>query len=90
MIRHAYDDALVDAAVALAAAEDTTGIIETEDGFYILKLVEEKDGLLEEKLKDLFDLYQWGIVGEKVAEASANAAIEWNEYGKSIDLLTIR
>lgn len=90
MIRHAYDDALVDAVVALEFPGDVTDIIETEEGFYILTLVRESEGMLDEKLKDLFDLYQWGIVGEKVAEASASATIEWNEYGKSIDLLSIR
>lgn len=90
VLRHAHDDALVDAAVALQNPEDVTDIIETEDGFYILMRIAEGESTLEDNLSNLLNLYQWGIVSEKVAEANAKASIQWNEYGQSIDLVTMQ
>ena len=41
------------------------------------------------QLTNLLSTYQWAIVGDAVELAKANLNIELNDYGKSIDLVTM-
>ncbi len=99
LVRHVHDDALVDAAVALRYVGDVSPIVETEEAMYVLVMMKEEEienenGTVEtplsQQLTTLLSNYQWAIVGDYVEAAKANVVIELNEFGKSIDLLTIQ
>lgn len=91
IIRHAYDDALVDAALALKeSGELVSPVIESNGNYYVLVLADEADGDLAANLTSLLSTYQWGVISEKVAKVKKDLKIELTDYGKSIDLLEIK
>ncbi|MBQ9784223.1 MAG: hypothetical protein IJW29_09990 [Clostridia bacterium] len=89
MVRHAYDDALVDAALALENVGDVSPVIEVDGNFYVLMLQDESEGDLSSQLTTLLSAYQWGVVSEKVADVRDGMKIEMTKFGKKIDLLEI-
>ena len=98
LIRNVHKDALVDAAVATDEG-DTSEIVEIDGALYVLfrmeeTLVEGADGTFDSplslQLTSLLSTYQWAIVGDAVELAKANLNIELNDYGKSIDLVTMK
>lgn len=98
-VRGIHRDVLVDAAVALENVGEVSEIIEIENALYVLVRMEETerenaDGTVETplslQLSSLLSDYQWAIVGEAVAAAKENVVIELNDYGKEIDLVTMK
>ncbi len=89
IIRHAYDDALVDAALALQGVGAVSPVIEVEDSFYVLVLQDEAEGELAANLTTLLSTYQWGVVSEKVVKIKKSMKLEMTKFGKGIDLLEI-
>ncbi len=90
IVRHAYDDALVDAAIALENVGDISPVVEAGGNFYVLMLMDESEGDLAANLTNLLSVYQWGVVAEKVVEVKKTLKIEMTKYGKGIDLLEIK
>ncbi len=90
VVRGVYDDKLVDAALALEEVGDVSEIIEVEDALYILVLMEEEEGGLEKELATIFSLYQWSIVGDRVEEVKKDLKFDMTEFGKNLDLLSIK
>ena len=98
LVRNTHKDVLVDAAVALENVGDVSEIIESDGTLYVLVRMEETpilgmDGTMETplslKLTQLLSNNQWTIVGDAVEAAKADLKIELNDYGKSIDLVTM-
>lgn len=98
LMRHEHKDEMVDAVIALEAGE-TSEIIEAEGALYVFFRMEETpvegaDGTTETpfslQLTNLLSTYQWAIVGDAVELAKADLNIELNDYGKSIDLVTMK
>ena len=73
-------------------------IVEVEGALYVLVRMEETPILgangttetpLSLQLSNLLSTYQWAIVGDAVKVTKENLNIELNDYGKSIDLVTM-
>lgn len=97
LMRGVHKDVLVDAAVDLDVG-DASEIVELEGALYVVIRMEETpiegaNGATETplslQLTNLLSTYQWAIVGDAVELAKANLNIELNDYGKSIDLVTM-
>ena len=97
LIRNVHKDVLVDAAVELREG-DASEIVEMDGALYVIVRMEETpikgaNGVTETplslQLTNLLSTYQWAIVGDVVEAAKANLNIELNDYGKSIDLVTM-
>ena len=97
LMRGVHKDVLVDAAVDLDVG-DASEIVELDGALYVLVRMEEAtvegangttETSLSLQLTNLLSTYQWAIVGDAVELAKANLNIELNDYGKSIDLVTM-
>ncbi len=82
---------LEEAALSLASAPAGTvsAPIEADNGFYVFYRVEDSDILLRSKLEELLDQHQKSITERVIAEFAKGLVIEWNDYGKELDLLEI-
>ena len=98
LVRNVHKDALLDAAVPLEVGE-ASEIVEMDGALYVLIRMEEtpitgmngaSETPLSLQLTNLLSTYQWAIVGDAVELAKANLNIELNDYGKSIDLVTMQ
>lgn len=98
LMRDVHKDVLVDAAVALDVGE-ASEIIEMDGALYVLVRMEEAPiqgigGITETplsfQLTNLLSTYQWAIVGDAVEAAKNDLTVELNDYGKSIDLVTMQ
>ena len=95
VVRDVYVEALESAAMSLSRVGDVSQVVEVEDGYYVLVRMEESYGesgenlTLMSKVTSLLTSYQWAKVEAYVDTYQENLKIEWNEYGKSIDLLAI-
>ena len=96
VVRDVYVEALESAAMSLSRVGDVSQVVEVEDGYYVLVRMEESYGesgenlTLMSKVTSLLTSYQWAKVEAYVDTYKENLKIEWNEYGKSIDLLAIK
>lgn len=99
LVRDVHKDAMVDAAVVLQRAGDISEIVEVEGALYVFVCIpqtetEKPDGTMETplsvKLTQLLSDYQWAIVGDAVEASKESLKIEWNDYGKEIDLVAMQ
>lgn len=99
IVRNVHKDVLVDAAVSLEAADDVSEIIEVEGTLYVFVRIAETETedvagnlqtTLSLQLTNLLSTYQWAIVGDAVEAAKQSLNIEINDYGKSIDFVTMK
>ena len=97
LMRNVHKDVLVDAAVELDVG-DASEVIEMDGALYVIIRMEESpiggiNGVTETplslQLTNLLSTYQWAIVGDAVESSKASLKIELNDYGKSIDLVTM-
>lgn len=84
-----YDEIYEDAAFALDIGE-RTGIIECEDGFYIIERQPLSEAYITSNLTELFQRYQYAQVELMISECRERLTIDWTEYGASLDLLTMQ
>lgn len=89
VVKDVSEEILEEAALALTITGQVSPVVEAENGFYVLVRMEETTEDLMLRLKDLHYSYQWAKVEETVQTFRPSVSIELNEYGKSIDLLTI-
>ncbi|MBQ8432924.1 MAG: peptidylprolyl isomerase [Clostridia bacterium] len=90
LVRDVYDPAIEKAALALRFDGDVSSVVETENGYYVLVRMESSTDKLMLQLPTLLTSYQWAKTEAVVEEFRAKITLELNEYGKSIDLLTIQ
>ena len=86
--RGEYDEAYEEAAFALEVGE-ISDIIQTEDGFYIIERQPLEQDYLVANITELMQRYQYACVETLVRELQDQISVELNEFGRSIDLLTI-
>ena len=89
VVREVYKPEIEDQVFSLFAPGDVSSVIETDTGFYVFVQVED-EGTLESKLNDLFSSYRAAKTEDVVEEFKKNLRLELNDYGKSLDLLTIQ
>ena len=89
VVKGVYVPEIEDASYGLDFAGDVSHVVETEGGFYVLVRMEDSTEILLSKLTSLFSEYQNTVVEDYVEMAKKTLRLELNEYGKSLDLLTI-
>lgn len=89
MVRGVYTEALESAAFGLARDGAVSDVVETADGFYVLVREAVPAGQLEKEINSLLSSYQWAVLESIVDDFGEGLTIEYNDYGKSLDLLTI-
>ena len=90
LVRDVYVEELEDAAFALRESGDVSEVVDTGDSFYLLVRMEYDEVELERQADDLLSSYQWAIAEEISMAKKEELKIELNEYGKTLDLLTLK
>ena len=90
VVREVYKPEIEEQVFSLFAPGDVSSVVETDTGFYVFVQVEEAEGTLENQLNNLFTSYRAAKTEDVVEEFKKDLVLELNEYGKSIDLLTIQ
>ncbi len=89
LVRDVYTEAMEEAAFEMTEVGDVSSVVETDSGFYVLVRMEDDSQTFLSRLPSVFTSYQWAKMEELVEEKKQNVSIALNDYGKSIDLLTI-
>lgn len=84
-----YDEIYERAAFALEVGQ-RTGIIECEDGFYIIERQPLSEQYITKNLTELFQRYQYAQVELLISERREELTVDWTEYGASVDLLNMK
>ena len=84
-----YDKVYEAAAFALEIGE-CSGVVECEDGFYIIKRMPLSEKYITANLTELLQRYQYAEAELLIEEQQAQLELEWTEYGASLDLLTMQ
>lgn len=86
------DPKLEEAILALSSmpAGSVSAPVEVENGFYVYYRLGDSDDFLRGNLETLLDEHQKSMTERVIAEFSKGLVIEWNDYGKSLDLLEIQ
>ena len=90
VVRGVYKPNIEDAVFDLAFPGDVSYVTETETGFYVFVRMESDDSTLLAQVNKLLNDYQIAMTESYVEEFKKDLKIEWNEYGASLDLLTIQ
>ena len=90
LVRDVYAKEMENAAFALGFVGDVSAVVDVGTGYYVMVLQEYNEMILLLQASDLFTSYQWAKVEQIVDTFRPKISIELNDYGKSIDLLTIR
>ena len=88
--KRAWEGNLEEAAFEMREVGDVSSVVETDSGFYVLVRMEDDSQTFLSKLPSVFTSYQWAKLEELVDEKKQGISIELNDYGKSLDLLTIQ
>ncbi len=86
--RGEYDEAYEEAAFSLEVGE-ISDIVQTEDGFYIIERQPLEQDYLVANITELMQRYQYACVETMIRELQSEITVELNDFGKSIDLLTM-
>ena len=89
LVRGVYEEALEAAAFSIGKS-GVSSVAETDEGCYIFVRVEDPDYLLLNlQLSSILSSYQWAYAESLIAPYREKLTIEWNEYGSSLDWLSI-
>ena len=89
IVRDVYVESMENAAFALTSVWDVSEVVDTENGFYIFVRMEDSEQILLTKSTALLKSYQWAKVEELIQGFRPDLKLELNDYGKTIDILTI-
>lgn len=93
VVRDVYVPEIENAVLALQNVGNVSEVVPTEKGFYVFVRVAERFGedgsnlSAIAKADALLTSYQWARVEAYVQAAKEQVAIEWNDYGKTLDLV---
>lgn len=79
------DEAYEKAAFGLSVGE-VSGVVETDDGFYIIQRCEKNEAYMLQNLETFASQIIYAFVNERVRSYQANISLEKNEFGSSIVL----
>lgn len=86
--RGEYDKAYEDAAFALRVGQ-VSGIVETEDGFYIIERCEKSSSYMLGNFEAFAQQITYALVNQRVEAKQSTLSLEMNEFGSSLDLVKI-
>ena len=86
--RGEYDKAYEEAAFALKVGE-VSGIVETEDGFYIIERCEKSGSYMLGNFEAFAEQITYALVNNKLVEHEATLSLEMNDLGKALDFVKI-
>ena len=89
VVREVYKPVIEEAVFPLAFAGDVSYVAESESGYYVFVWMDFNEATLLARINTLLSEYQAAKTDAVVEEFKADLTIEWNEYGKSLDLLAI-
>lgn len=89
VVRDVYKPAIEEAVFPLAFVGDVSYVAESESGYYVFVRMACDEAILLAKINTLLSEYQAAKTDAVVEEFKKDLTIEWNEYGKSLDLLEI-
>ena len=89
IIKDVYVREMEDAAFAMEHVGDVSAVVETANGFYVMQRLEDTGNTLTAKAEELLRSYQMALLEDFINGYKDDLVIELNEYGKSIDLLSI-
>lgn len=93
VVRDVYAPEIESAVLGLQNAGNVSEVVETAEGFYVFVRIAERFGedgrnlSAIAKADALLTSYQWARVEAYVQAAKEQVVIEWNDYGKSLDLV---
>ena len=90
IVRDVYVKEMEDAAFNLHHEGDVSQVIEVDQGFYVLVRMEDSEINRLTSAPSLLQSYQWAKLEAMVEEVKATLSVELNDYGKSLDLVTLK
>ena len=90
IVRDVYTKEIEAAAFTLQEAGDVSEVVEVANGFYVLVRMEENEADFVAKIPSLLKSYQWAKLEDMVNQKKREISIALNEYGKSLDLVTLQ
>ncbi len=90
IVRDVYTEDMENAAFSLEGDRDVSEVVETPDGFYVLVRMPESEATFVSKVPSLLQSYQWAKLEAMVEEKKETIFVELNEYGKTIDLVSMQ
>lgn len=90
IVRDVYTESIETAAFSLENDGDVSEVVQTPDGFYVLVRMPESEQVFVSKIPSLLKSYQWAKLEAMVEAKKETLNVELNEYGKTIDLVTMQ
>ncbi len=88
-MRGEYERSYEDAAFALEENE-YSGVVEGSDGFYIIQRLPKESQYIEKNFESLKDRYLFVKFEEILQKKADEAAIDYTDYGKNLDILNLK